>query len=406
MSVKVEGMSESAANSNSNGANYGIIEDPEKKPGYSAATTENGGGDAQSREEEQFRKLFVGGLSFKTDDSNLRQYFEKYGEVTDCIVMRDPQTKRSRGFGFVTFTLSSALEAAQAQRPHSIDGKTVETKRAMPREESDSSESHLTVNKLWLGGLTESHSEQILRDHYGKYGNIEKIEIMMDRATGRPRGFGFITFVDSDAVDKVILYKPHMICNKRIDVKKAVAKGEAPPPRTRGGGRGGRGGDRGGGGSSGFGGGYSGGSGYMGGQSAYGGGAGASSYGGGYGGHTGGGYDYSSYGAADPNRGAAAAQWYGGTGTSQYASYGSGGYGASGYGATGGGYSYGAPAADPSSFGQGYAQSYDAGPTRHAGFQQRAPAPYSTNPTSDASSTTGGGYGGAAGGAYYGGGRR
>ena len=164
----------------------------------------------------------------------------------------------------------------------------------MPREESDSSESHLTVNKLWLGGLIESHSEQILRDHYGKYGNIEKIEIMMDRATGRPRGFGFITFVDSDAVDKVILYKPHMICNKRIDVKKAVAKGEAPPPRTRGG-RGGRGGGGGGGGSSGFGDGYSGGSGYMGGQSAYGGGAGASSYGGGYGGHTGG-YDYSSYG--------------------------------------------------------------------------------------------------------------
>ena len=279
----------------------------------------------------------------------------------------------------------------------------------------------MTVNKLWLGGLTESHSEQILRDHYGKYGNIEKIEIMMDRATGRPRGFGFITFVDSDAVDKVILYKPHMICNKRIDVKKAVAKGEAPPPRTRGG-RGGRGGGGGGGGSSSssYGGGYSGGSGYMGGQSAYGGGGGASSYGGGggYGGHTGG-YDYSSYGglhlivsitrlfyilfslvnmyitysllfnnfhlyfrvAADPNRGAAGAQWYGGAGTSQYAQYGSGGYGASGYGATGGGYAYGAPAADPSGFGQGYAQSYDAGPTRHAGsFQQRAPAPYSTNP--------------------------
>lgn len=162
----------------------------------------------------------------------------------------------------------------------------------MPREESDSTESHLTVNKLWLGGLTEAHTEQILRDHYGKYGNIDKVEIMMDRSTGRPRGFGFITFTDSDAVDKVILYKPHMIVGKRIDVKKAVAKGEAPPPRTRGG-RGGRGGGGGSGGGSGFGGGYSGGSGYMGGQSSsYGGGASASSYGGGYGGHSGG-YDYS-----------------------------------------------------------------------------------------------------------------
>ena len=53
------------------------------------------------KEPEQLRKLFLGGLSFETTDDSLREHFEKWGTLTDCVVMRDPQTKRSRGFGFV-----------------------------------------------------------------------------------------------------------------------------------------------------------------------------------------------------------------------------------------------------------------------------------------------------------------
>ena len=53
------------------------------------------------KEPEQLRKLFIGGLSFETTDDSLREHFEKWGTLTDCVVMRDPQTKRSRGFGFV-----------------------------------------------------------------------------------------------------------------------------------------------------------------------------------------------------------------------------------------------------------------------------------------------------------------
>ena len=54
------------------------------------------------KEPEQLRKLFIGGLSFETTDESLRSHFEQWGTLTDCVVMRDPSTKRSRGFGFVT----------------------------------------------------------------------------------------------------------------------------------------------------------------------------------------------------------------------------------------------------------------------------------------------------------------
>ena len=47
--------------------------------------------------------------------------------------MTDPYTKRSRGFGFVTYADSQMVDEAMSQRPHVIDGRTVEPKRAIPR---------------------------------------------------------------------------------------------------------------------------------------------------------------------------------------------------------------------------------------------------------------------------------
>ncbi|KAB0390799.1 hypothetical protein E2I00_013479 [Balaenoptera physalus] len=86
------------------------------------------------KEPEQLRKLFIGGLSFETTDDSLREHFEKWGTLTDCVVMRDPQTKRSRGFGFVTYSCVEEVDAAMCARPHKVDGRVVEPKRAVSRE--------------------------------------------------------------------------------------------------------------------------------------------------------------------------------------------------------------------------------------------------------------------------------
>ena len=88
------------------------------------------------KEPEQLRKLFIGGLSFETTDDSLREHFEKWGTLTDCVVMRDPQTKRSRGFGFVTYSCVEEVDAAMCARLHKVDGCVVEPKRAVSREDS------------------------------------------------------------------------------------------------------------------------------------------------------------------------------------------------------------------------------------------------------------------------------
>ena len=71
----------------------------------------------------QLRKLFIGGLNHETTDEQLREYYERWGHVVDCIVIRDPIQKTSRGFGFITFAEIQMAETAMANRPHTINGK-------------------------------------------------------------------------------------------------------------------------------------------------------------------------------------------------------------------------------------------------------------------------------------------
>ena len=157
-----------------------------------------GGGRGRDDDEELdpeaqlMRKLFIGGLNYSTTDSEMREYFEQFGQLEDCVVMKFSDSGRSRGFGFVTFATSSQLDDCQAQRPHSLGNRTLETKRATPRRESGKPESQMSVKKLFVGGLTDDMSDDDLRDYFSQFGNIMNVEQLKWNDTGKKRGFGFV----------------------------------------------------------------------------------------------------------------------------------------------------------------------------------------------------------------------
>ena len=81
-------------------------------------------------------KTFLGGLNYDTTEEGLRQYFEsKYGHVADAHVVRERDTQRSRGFGFVTFSSSNEAQAAiQALDGTDHDGRQLRVNVSEPRQ--------------------------------------------------------------------------------------------------------------------------------------------------------------------------------------------------------------------------------------------------------------------------------
>ncbi|KZV22625.1 heterogeneous nuclear ribonucleoprotein 1-like [Dorcoceras hygrometricum] len=301
--------------------------------------------------------------------------------------MMDKVTGRPRGFGFVTFADPEVAENVLLEE-HVIDGRAVEVKRTVPREDTQVGAVPKT-KKIFVGGIPLSINEDDLRDYFSSYGNIVEHQIMLDHQTGRSRGFGFVTFENEDSIDKILAHgRMHELGGKQVEIKRAEPKRSGfdnfTESRSRFGGS-----------SSKFSGNFASGS-----KGGFGG-----SYNGKmdkpYGGYDG--YDgYGGYGNFSGNYGGGSAGFYGGYGGYGYGygfsgpMYNSGAYGGGGFGASTG---YGGPGGYSS--GKGYSGSsggYDVGKS----FGGGGGGGY--GPVKGYGGGGGGSYGGSGGGGGYGGG--
>ncbi|KAI0811354.1 hypothetical protein GGR55DRAFT_678181 [Xylaria sp. FL0064] len=162
-------------------------------------------------------KMFIGGLNWETTDQSLRDYFSQFGEVTECTVMRDGASGRSRGFGFLTFKDPKTVNIVMVKE-HFLDGKLIDPKRAIPRDEQEK------TSKIFVGGVSQDTTENEFKDYFAQFGRVVDATLMMDKDTGRPRGFGFVTFENEVGVEACL--STHLeIHGKAIEVKKAQPRG-------------------------------------------------------------------------------------------------------------------------------------------------------------------------------------
>ncbi|XP_038060917.1 heterogeneous nuclear ribonucleoprotein D-like [Patiria miniata] len=203
-------------------------------------------------------KIFVGGLNSCTTNESLHAYFSQFGEVVDVNVkytqeqmgnLRDTneQNVRSRGFGFVLFGSPEIAKKVLAEE-HTVDGKAIEVKKAVRHGQPRS-------KKLFVGGIPNFISEEILNAYFGAFGEIIETKIIINHQTQRRRGFAFIQFEDETTVDTIAIVKHHELENGtekcRVEVKPVLPQTD----KFREGGFRGRGGFRGNGRRGGFGGG-------------------------------------------------------------------------------------------------------------------------------------------------------
>jgi RNA recognition motif-containing protein len=227
-------------------------------------------------------KIFIGGIGECNEDC-FTDYFSEFGSIIDVVVMRDRATRKSRGFGFVTFDQPEAVDAVMAfgHEPgvdgsqldsssfHVINEKNAEIKRAdgakpglavggaapppryqevvyqeiepeRPRGRPDRGQESRN-NKVFVGGLGDATDDELIA-YFQQFGNIIDHIVMKDKGTGRTRGFGFVTYDNPDSVDEVMsLYTDHNLNGKWIEVKRTVPE-EQMGSKSGGKGKGSRGG--------------------------------------------------------------------------------------------------------------------------------------------------------------------
>ncbi|KAL3521841.1 hypothetical protein ACH5RR_014675 [Cinchona calisaya] len=184
-------------------------------------------------------KLFIGGISWDTNEDRLREYFQGFGEVVEAVIMKDRNTGRARGFGFVVFADPYIAERVVREK-HIIDGRTVEAKKAVPRDDQQNlsrsngsiqgSPGPARTKKIFVGGLASTVNESDFKKYFEQFGTITDVVVMYDHNTKRPRGFGFITYNSEEAVDRVLLKTFHELNGKMVEVKRAVPKELSPGP--------------------------------------------------------------------------------------------------------------------------------------------------------------------------------
>ena len=217
------------------------------------------------------KKIFVGGLAHTTNTDSLKSHFEGFGEVADVFMSKNAETGTARGFAFVTFTDDSTVEKLLTACPHIIDGKTVDAKRATVRgprgapggsargggngsfENAMGGQGYArhhaqnvglggpgaqkkppSEKQVFVGGVPNGTTKEDLQQFFTQFGPVESANLMVDRETGRNRGFGFVNFSFMETVEKVLGIKHFEINGKAVEVKKAErrvgkAAGQGPP---------------------------------------------------------------------------------------------------------------------------------------------------------------------------------
>jgi len=167
-------------------------------------------------------KMFVGGLSWQTTPEGVREYFSQFGDVAEVMVMKDPATRRSRGFGFITFTQAGSVSKVLSYPAHQLDGKLIEPKVAVPRKSNP--KLVMRTKKIFVGGLSATTSLEDVKAYFEQFSKVKESMLAYDKVTNRHRGFGFVTFDNEDVVDKICEIHFHEINGKMVESKKALPK--------------------------------------------------------------------------------------------------------------------------------------------------------------------------------------
>ncbi|RZF34155.1 hypothetical protein LSTR_LSTR003565 [Laodelphax striatellus] len=162
--------------------------------------------------------VFVGDLSPEIETQTLKEAFAPFGEISNCRIVRDPQTLKSKGYAFVSFVKKAEAESAIAtMNGQWLGNRSIRTnwstrKPPPPRSERNRHNSNTkqptfdevynqsspTNCTVYCGGFTNGLTDELIQNIFSQYGSIQDIRAFKDK------GYAFIKFSTKEAATHAI----------------------------------------------------------------------------------------------------------------------------------------------------------------------------------------------------------
>uniref|UniRef100_A0A8C7HY26 RNA binding motif protein 39a n=1 Tax=Oncorhynchus kisutch TaxID=8019 RepID=A0A8C7HY26_ONCKI len=161
-------------------------------------------------EERDARTVFCMQLAARIRPRDLEEFFSAVGKVRDVRMISDRNSRRSKGIAYIEFVEANSVPLAiglSGQRllgvPIIVQASQAEKNRAAAMA-NNLQKGNAGPMRLYVGSLHFNITEEMLRGIFEPFGKIESIQLMMDSETGRSKGYGFITFSDTECAKKAL----------------------------------------------------------------------------------------------------------------------------------------------------------------------------------------------------------
>lgn len=162
--------------------------------------------------------IFVGDLSPEIETQTLKEAFAPFGEISNCRIVRDPQTLKSKGYAFVSFVKKAEAEIAiNSMNGQWLGNRSIRTnwstrKPPPPRSTNtrqNSNNKNVTYDEVYnqssptnctvyCGGFTNGMSEELMQNVFSQFGTIVDIRAFKDK------GYAFIKFSNKESATRAI----------------------------------------------------------------------------------------------------------------------------------------------------------------------------------------------------------
>ena len=188
------------------------------------------------------RKLFIRGLGWEMTPETLKSVFAQYGNIEECSVIKDKNTGKSKGYGFVTFSDMFAARRALKEPSKVIEGRVTVSQLASVGPTTPSAggggSDHIG-RKIYVGNVPQDVNAEKILSIFSQFGEIEEGPIGFDKS-GKSKGYALIIYKSAASAKKALKEPAKYINGHQVTCKMATSDGGHHQNRgERGGGGGG-----------------------------------------------------------------------------------------------------------------------------------------------------------------------